>query len=179
MATNTRGEIVAHSLALIRAGGTLSFESVARATGLSKPGLMYHFATKEALMVGLVDAVTDDWLDEMASRLTSPLDQSTVRERIVVYVDACVMRDADPADIVMLTDPRLREELTARWTERMSVWFVGLDELPVEQQGYLTAVRLMADGVWFAGATGIGVPPPDVRPVILAAAHELLSKVDI
>ncbi len=175
---NSRKQIIAHSLAVIRAGGSVSFESVARATGLSKPGLMYHFATKEALMVSLVDAVTDEWLHQMSARLSAPGATASVLERIGVYIEASAMRDPDPADIVMLTDPRLREELTARWADRMAVWFTGLDDLPADQRGYLTAVRLMADGIWFAGATGIGVPTPEVRRMILAAAHELLSKVD-
>ena len=32
------------------AGGTLTLDSAARAAEVSKPGLMYHFATKEQLL---------------------------------------------------------------------------------------------------------------------------------
>ena len=125
MASNSREEILAHALDIIRGGGAISFDSVAQSSGLSKPGLMYHFRTKEALMLGLVDHVADEWQREMDARLTSPFQGSTMRERAGIYVEACVTREPDPADIVMLTDPRLRQELTARWAERISTWFVG------------------------------------------------------
>lgn len=179
MASNSRDEILEHSLDIIRRGEAISFDSVAQATGLSKPGLMYHFRTKEALMLGLVDHVTAEWLSEMGARLPSSFEDSTMRERAGIYVEACVTRDPDPADIVMLTDPRLREELTVRWAEQISTWFTGLEQLALPERGYLTAVRLLADGAWFAGATGINIPTPDERAVILAAAYELLSKVEV
>lgn len=178
MASNSREEILAHALDIIRGGGAISFDSVAQSSGLSKPGLMYHFRTKEALMLGLVDHVADEWQREMDARLTSPFQGSTMRERAGIYVEACVTREPDPADIVMLTDPRLRQELTARWAERISTWFMGLEQLALPERGYIAAVRLLADGAWFAGATGINIPTPDERAVILAAAYELLSKVE-
>src|SRR5699024_12787803 len=37
------------------ADGTLTLDSAARAAGVSKPGLMYHFATKEALLNAILD----------------------------------------------------------------------------------------------------------------------------
>lgn len=89
---------------------------------------MYHFRTKEALMLGLVDHVADEWRREMDAWLTSPFQGSTMRERAGIYVEACVTREPDPADIVMLTDPRLRQEPPPRWAERISTWFVGLEQ---------------------------------------------------
>ena len=49
------------ALDLLRDGGSLSLESAARAAGMSKPGLMYHFSTKEALVAALVDHLIDDY----------------------------------------------------------------------------------------------------------------------
>jgi AcrR family transcriptional regulator len=139
---------------------------------------MYHFRTKKAMMLALVDHVAAGWLEEMATRLSSAPETTTLRERVGVYVDACVTREPDPADIVMLADPRLREELTIRWADRISSWFVGIADLDATERGYLTAARLLADGAWFAGATGVNIPAPDERAVIVAAANELLSKVE-
>ena len=42
-------------------GVTISLESVALQAGITKPGLMYHFPSKEALMVGLVDHAAEHW----------------------------------------------------------------------------------------------------------------------
>ena len=56
--------------------------------------------------------------------------------------------------------------------------FSGLEALPAAQRGHLSAVRLMADGIWFATATGINPPTLEERPAIRAAAQELLAKVE-
>jgi AcrR family transcriptional regulator len=50
-----REAILDAALVLLRDGGTLSLESAARAAEVSKPGLMYHFPTKEALVGALID----------------------------------------------------------------------------------------------------------------------------
>lgn len=55
---------------------------------------------------------------------------------------------------------------------------MGIADLDATERGYLTAARLLADGAWFAGATGVNIPAPDERAVIVAAANELLSKVE-
>ena len=176
--TNSRDVVIERSLDLIRAGGTVSLESAARAIGLTKPGVIYHFPTKHALMCGLVDAVADDWLHGMAARLPAAPESVSVSERVAAYLDECLDREADPSDIVMLSDPRLRDELTARWAERLHAWFSGLEALLAAQRGHVSAVRLMADGIWFATATGINPPTLEERPAIRAAAQELLAKVE-
>lgn len=77
MASNSREEVLSCALDLVRAGEVVSFDSVARRSGLSKPGLMYHFRTKKAMMLALVDHVAAGWLEEMATRLSSALPAST------------------------------------------------------------------------------------------------------
>lgn len=57
------------ALSILDDGGTVSIESVAVAAGLTKPGLMYHFRTKAALMDALVDHVVDELESELVERL--------------------------------------------------------------------------------------------------------------
>src|SRR5699024_8321180 len=42
-------------------GVTISLESVSLQAGITKPGLMYHFPSTEALMLGLVDHAAEHW----------------------------------------------------------------------------------------------------------------------
>ena len=44
---------------LLRGGHVVTLDSVATAVGLSKAGVVHHFATKEVLMVAVVDRVAD------------------------------------------------------------------------------------------------------------------------
>lgn len=175
MSIDTRSQIVAASLGLLRGGSTISLESAAREAGLTKPGLMYHFRTKEALMLGLVDAVLDQWVLELSARLGPDPSQATAAQRVRAYLEWTLERDFDASDLVMLNDPRLREPLTVRWSERFGPWFAVPVGTPAALRGRLAAVRLLADGVWFASATDILPPAPDELGAIHSAAIGLLE----
>ena len=57
----TRRRLLDAAAAVVRRDGprALTLDTVAAQAGLSKGGLLYHFATKDAL----VDALVQDWLD--------------------------------------------------------------------------------------------------------------------
>lgn len=175
MSADTRDQIIDSSLRLLRQGDTVSLESAAREAGLTKPGLMYHFRTKEALMLGLVDAVIDQWVVELSARLGDTPEQATATDRVTAYLRWTLERDFDASDLVMLTDPRLREPLTDRWSERFGPWFAVPDGASAALRGRLAAVRLLADGIWFASATDILPPAQDELETIRTAAVSLLE----
>lgn len=81
---------------------------------------MYHFPTKEALMTAVVDHLLDGYERDLAARLTTTNSNvPTISERLAAYVDWACDGPFDYGDLVMLTDPRLREPLTERWNSRM------------------------------------------------------------
>ena len=150
----TRTEILDRALALVRAGRAVSLESAAGAAGLTKPGLMYHFPTKQALMTALVDHLVDDYARAFRARLPEG-SVGTIEQRLGAYVDWAFTATIDRTDLVMFTDPRLRDELTARWCERLAEWVDVPEDLPAERRARLLSARLIADGSWFADASGI------------------------
>lgn len=175
MNPSSRDRILGGALELLRAGGTVTLESTARHVGLSKPGVMYHFRTKEALMLALVDRVMDGWDAQMARRLSAPAEQVPAEERLRAYLDWCLSGEVDETDLVMLTDQRLRATLKKRWVARMAPWVDLPEDLPAERRARLLAVRLLADGVWFADAAGVFAPDPQERARVRAVADELLA----
>ncbi|MDR6557508.1 AcrR family transcriptional regulator [Arthrobacter pascens] len=171
----TRDAILSGALELLNSGGTVSLESAARHVGLSKPGVMHHFRTKEALMLALVDRVAEGWNQELSRRIGSPVEDAPVALRLRTYLEWCLTGDFDEADLVMLSDPRLRQPLLARWVERMAMWVEVPEDLPLEQRASLTAVRLIAEGAWFAAATDVFPPDPELRAGIRAITERLLK----
>jgi AcrR family transcriptional regulator len=171
---SSRAGILEASAALVRDGGTVTLESAARAAGLTKPGLMYHFPTKEALMLGLVDHLVDSYERDLGSRL--PHKTASAGERIGAYVEWAFTADIDTADLIMFTDPRLREHLTARWAERMQIWVGVPDDLPPERRARLLAARLIADGSWFADASGVLPIDDRDREQVWAVARQLIEE---
>lgn len=159
------------ALELLRAdgGGTLTLDAAARQAGLTKPGLMYHFATKEALVLGVVEYVAERWENLMLARLGRPLETATPHQRIRVYVEVAMTGQFDRADFAVFFDAVYREAFTAGWVRRFEPWLSLPDDLPERDRARLTAARLLADGYWTAAATGV-FPVP-------AADHARLSGV--
>ncbi len=171
---SSRARILDSAMARVREGESLSLESVARAAELTKPGLMYHFPTKEALMSALVDHTIDGYEHELRARLPKA-DASTVEQRLAAYVDWAFTAEIDQCDLVMFSDPRLRDQLTARWTERLRVWVEVPDGVSPARRARLNAARLMADGSWFADASGVLPLTATERRQVATLARELLE----
>lgn len=150
-------------------------DSVARAAGISKPGLMYHFPSKEALLAALVDHVIDGYERDLQALVPDTIATASPKDRIVAYLQWAFTYVHDAADLVMLSDPKLRVPMTARWAERFQPLVEVPPDLPPAQRASLNAVRLLADGCWFAEASGV-LPLSDTeRHEVLSTALHLLE----
>ncbi|MGJ9412397.1 TetR/AcrR family transcriptional regulator [Aeromicrobium sp. CF4.19] len=153
----------------------MSLDSAARAAGLTKPGLMYHFRTKEALVAAMVDHVIDVLEDDLASLAAASRADATPKERLRAYLTWATSRPHDAADLVMLSDPRLRLQMSARWADRFGPWVEVPDDLPAPERARLHAVRLIADGCWFSSASGVLPLSETDGRAVLQAGLELLE----
>lgn len=175
MAPSNRTLILDGALSVLRDGGTVTLDSAARQAGLTKPGLMYHFSTKQALMIGLVDHVIDGYEQALEELLPGPVSEATPAARIGAYVEWSLTGTFDQSDLAMLTDPRLCGPLTERWAERMGPWLDVPDDLAPEQRARLIAARLIAEGSWFADAAGMFPLGDSDRAQVRALATELIA----
>ena len=66
----TKKQILNAAAKLINEEGilALTLESVAKHAGISKGGLLYHFPSKEALLKGIVNYLTQGFTDDMTGR---------------------------------------------------------------------------------------------------------------
>lgn len=170
-----REAILDAALVLLRDGGTLSLESAARAAEVSKPGLMYHFPTKEALVGALIDHRMARYECELAALLPAGRTDLGPHDRIAAYVRWALTTQHDSADLVMLSDPRLRDRMTTRWADQLEAWLDVPAHLPDDDRARLNAARLLADGCWFADASGVLPVPAADRPALLAVALSLVE----
>jgi AcrR family transcriptional regulator len=131
----------------------ITLDAAARAVGLTKPGLMYHFPTKEALMRGIVEFHMDDWERSLMDHLGKPLGEATVWEKTRAYVDATFAISPGRSGIAIFTDTLFRPASMAAWAERMAKWFELPEELSEDERTRLHLARLAADGLWMADAS--------------------------
>jgi AcrR family transcriptional regulator len=144
-----------------RDGATaLTLDAVAAEAGVSKGGVLYHFATKRALIDGLISR----WLDDFGAQLEEG-------DFAAAYVRACDLSAAKPETTAseagllagMLEEPEVlavARERYAEWMERI------LADVADPVDAWL--VRLAADGLWYSDLLGIAAPRGDDRRRLIA-----------
>jgi hypothetical protein len=125
-------------------------------------------------MTGLVDHVIDGY--EQVLRGLLPDAEATAHERIAAYVEWAFTAQIDQSDLIIFTDPRLRDQLTARWVARLHHWIQVPDDLPAERRARLLSARLLADGSWFADASGVFPLTAKERRDVWTVARQLLAE---
>ncbi|HTJ66949.1 MAG TPA: TetR/AcrR family transcriptional regulator [Actinospica sp.] len=126
----------------------LTLAAVAAHAGVSKGGLLYHFASKDALLTALIDRLIAGFDELIESyRLERPgwYTRAYVEATFAVLTaqDADVARRRWAAACAAATDPVLRQPVAAaqhRWMTE------GLDEEPDPELSQIA--RLAADGLW-------------------------------
>ena len=163
-------------------GGTLTLDSAARAAGVTKPGLMYHFSTKQELLGAILDRMTARYECEMlalvAARHGAEIEdfaEAPAEQRVLAYLDWACTGAIDAADLVIFADPHLRVTLTERWEDQLSRWLGIPAGVDAGRGARLLAVRLMADGLWFDRASGLGVGSEEQLDQARALARDLLG----
>ena len=156
----------------------LTLEAVAREAQLSKGGVLYHFATKEALIQAMLarllqsyerdmegpqqDAEPGRWTRAYVRRRCAPVwpspgeaDLPSVLEARAGFLTAAT------------THPRCLEPLR----ERFRAWQQAIERDGIDPVR-ATVVRLAADGLWLATLLGLWSPSRTLQQHVL---HELIQ----
>jgi|AntRauTorcE11898_2_1112593.scaffolds.fasta_scaffold12005_3 AcrR family transcriptional regulator len=165
---NARQRILDASLTVSLRNGAahLTLDAVAAEAGVSKGGLLYHFADKQALLAGLLEAALQHFDDAVLQRAAA---DSRPGALVRAYAEASestasALPDLFPALLAAAAhDPALlapAQDHFRRWQQRLEA--DGVD--PVDA----LLVRLAADGLWFADAYGLAPPTGARRRALLA-----------
>ena len=146
-----------------------TMDAAARAAGVSKRGLLYHFAAKEILEAGLIECL-QTLVAAMSSYPGGP---------IAHYLHSSVMSN-DPIDRVILATSRLAQggnghaaealrEVREKWADALR---------PYAPEGAaLDLVMLVGDGLYFNNAlSGGSIPGPVPRGDALKALVALVER---
>jgi AcrR family transcriptional regulator len=139
-----RDQLLDAAEALLAEAGTraLTLAAVAQRAGVSKGGLLYHFATKKTLVAALVERLITEF-DEAVGRYDDGTPAGHARAYVQATFDALAAAPQSQrrwaAVIAAATDAHMLEPLRQalrRWHRR--------DADPVESR----IARLAADGLW-------------------------------
>ena len=154
MRPSSRSEILNAALRVVDTedGSDITYESVSREAGLTKAGLMYHFPTKDALMIAVIEHVVARWQHELLIALGRPLEESTLDERVRAFVRFASEGGVTQGEFTVFAEAVRRPALSAPWLEYLRTWF-GFGASVADTR--LLMVWLAANGLWIAEATGI------------------------
>jgi AcrR family transcriptional regulator len=165
MTATTKDRILDALEQLLLDGGLsqITLEAVAAKAGVSKGGLLYHFASKEALIAGMVRRLGDRSNQQLADAGTSVAEwylQCADDNEIALFQSMiAVLRSVDGQS----------DEIKKAVVETMSAWNDGLRE-EIKDPVQAEIVRLVGDGIYLAAL--LGMPPPE--PELYAKVIERL-----
>lgn len=160
--TDTRERILnALQDLLIRQGtGAVTLESVAAEAGVSKGGLLYHFRSKQAMLIGLVERLDDAAEEEFA--------QAHERGDVVRYFLETSLPASDQEAALywsVIAALRSAEDLGEQGAEVLAKVFGRWSELLTEAIGdpvLAETVRLVGDGLYLSALSGLPQPDPEL-----------------
>ena len=136
----------------------VTFQAVADAVGVTKGGVMHHFATKNALVLEVFyDAMAKFEAEVDAAMAKDPIRYGTFTR---AYIDATIsLGERSQAEfdnqatlyVLMLGDSELRK-LWAKWANEQLQKHEATDNTET-----LCMVRLVADGIWLSDFSGIKI----------------------
>lgn len=172
----TRERLLDAALALVRRDGAqaLTLDAVAAEAGVSKGGLLYHFASKRELLDALVERWIDAWqadldADERGDGFTAAFVRTS-------HLGGAGQEER-AAETALLAAMVAEPEVLAAARERYATW-----QDRVEREGgdpvAATVARLAADGLWLADLLGLAPPQGDLRQAVLDRLLELAQQHD-
>lgn len=136
----------------------VTFQAVADAVGVTKGGVMHHFATKNALILEVFHDAMAKFEDEVdAAMAKDPVSYGAFTR---AYIDATISLGEKGQEefnnqatlyVLMLGDIELRE-LWAEWSNAQLQKHAATDDSET-----LCMVRLVADGIWLSDFSGINI----------------------
>jgi AcrR family transcriptional regulator len=146
-----RDRVLAAAITLAARDGVpaLTLDSVAAEAGVSKGGLLYHFASKDALLAGMVESAIQRW--DTAIDVAATADPAPGGRRARAYLQACCRPEDDRSRaLALLAAAALSPASAAPWREAARRW-AAEDGGDVD----LLVARLATDGLWLAAALGL------------------------
>jgi AcrR family transcriptional regulator len=180
-AADTRGRIRAAALDLFTTKGykQTSLRELADRVGITKASLYYHYPSKQALLLALLQPFIDDWRRTVSAAQLLPRTPAAIRFAVAGTLDVmlhnravCAMLTRDAPAVLAALAPVLAELTAMR--DQLYEWLAGPDASPTDRLRAIAA----AEALQAAFTVGTLVPEmsdDEVRQVLLDSAVAVLG----
>lgn len=150
MRTSKRTQILEAAARVVEREGvkSVTFDSVAAEAGLTKGGLLYHFASRDDLVRAIHQHLADQWEAQMAAVAGKPAAEADAVERLAAYTRVAT-QTATRAELLLMLEGATTTEHLAPWNAVIGRWAppppTSTDD-PAVLDRFIA--RLAADGLW-------------------------------
>ncbi|MFJ9982088.1 TetR/AcrR family transcriptional regulator [Streptomyces cyaneofuscatus] len=166
MRTSKRTQILEAATRVVEREGvkSVTFDSVAAEAGLTKGGLLYHFASRDDLVQAIHQHLADVWEAQMIAAAGKPADQATPEERLTAY-SRISSQSANRAELLFMLEGSTTPGHAAPWDAVMERWAPSLTTDDVDDRAALDRfiARLAADGLWLYESLNTEPLAPELR----------------
>lgn len=180
-AADTRGRIQAAAIDLFTSKGyeQTSLRELADRVGITKASLYYHYPSKQALLLALLQPFIDEWQQAVHAAELLPRTPAAIRLALGRTVDVmlrnravCEMLARDTPAVLAALAAVLDDLLAMR--DQMHEWLAGPDPSPVDRLRAIAAFEALKAAL-VAGTLVPEMSHEEVRRVLLESAAAVLG----
>ncbi|RUT40324.1 TetR/AcrR family transcriptional regulator [Paenibacillus anaericanus] len=153
----------------------LTLEAVAKQAGVSKGGLLHHFPNKDALIKGMIDKYSENFINGVRGKVS--IDQESRGKWHRAYLEATI-NDVEASNglvtsyiAALYTDPRLISKLESDYRELHEIMNQdGLD--PIKS----TIIKIAIDGLWYSEIFNIGKLDNELKKEVITRLKEMINE---
>ncbi len=151
----------------------LTLEAVAHEAGVSKGGLLYHYPTKSALIIAIVERFANRCEADQAAALAADPHAAGAFARAYLLARA---RPPDPnvapVQTALLAAAATDSQYLDPFRKRLVAWQARLEADGIDPAA-ASIVRLAIDGLCLGQLLGVPVPEGDLRQAVIDALLEM------
>ncbi|GAC1443860.1 MAG: TetR/AcrR family transcriptional regulator [Vulcanimicrobiaceae bacterium] len=164
----------AADIVAVDGAGKLTLDAVAERIGLSKGGILHHFATKDSLIAAMIEDVTAQFEGDLYRHMQGESGPGSFAR---AFLRACL----DPEGVLtrqlrvsagILAAVAINNQLLAPLRRRYDVWRARLEDDGIDP-AIAELVRSAADGLWLGNVLELGPTSAALRKRVFAKLIEL------
>jgi AcrR family transcriptional regulator len=172
----TRRSVLEAAADLVATEGAakLTLDAVADRVGLSKGGILHHFATKDSLIAAMIEDVVAQFEADLTKHMqgeTGPGSFARAFLRACLDPDGAVTRTLRVSAGIFAA-VAINSQLLAPLRRRYDVWRQRLEDDGIDP-AIAELVRSAADGLWLGGVLEFGVVSAGIRQRVFTKLIEL------
>lgn len=148
---------------------TVTIDAVATESGLTKAGVLYHFPSKNDLLVAVQEHLATEWEARLVAAAGGVAEETPLARRVAAYARVST-ESASRAELALMLEATSAPEIAAPIRTVIDRWVPSVDAAlrDPELWPYVLS-RLASDGLW-VGAAGKKLPPDQLTRIADAIA---------